>query len=178
MALQVEFSFTPLPEGFCPANQQEAWTGMQQTISGSIPGDLTVWNYGFFSGGVPDPADQDKPWFRLNGDLSPDGDYSFFNGVWAKAHWLQQDATANIITLYDGDATAIKTYDGGSDEAVTATSGPMWEIVAAWVDRIPKGAGVLALNANSAVIASAATLEARGVNFIRRTARTHYRFPQ
>lgn len=177
MAVDIEFSFTPLPEGFCPATAQAAWTGMQATISAVLPGDLIAWNYGFFAGGVPDPADQDKPWYRLNGDLSPDGAYTFFNGAWAKQHWLQQNATANIIVLYDGTAANLDTYDGGSAGAITATTGPMWEIVSAWVDRFPRGAGATALNANATIVGSAATFDARGVNFIRRTGRTHWTYP-
>lgn len=167
-----------VPADFCPATLAEAWAGLVPLQTVTIPDDLG-YNYGYYSGGVPDAADQDKPWIRLNADGSLDRVYTFFTGVWASPHPVPPDGATNLIQLYDGDATSLDTFDGGSAGAVTATTGPFWEIIADFGNRIPIGAGTTtALNANEAELtATAPTQDCRGVNFVKRSDRIYFTYP-
>lgn len=132
----VIISTAAVPEGTCPPWIITLWPTLIGLVSGNLSGSLNVFNYG---NSVPAPADQGKPWFRLNSDGTPDKWYAYSGGSWIALHPM----AVGLISLWEGDITTIATFDGGEAAAVTATTGPMWEQVTELAARFPLGAGTL-----------------------------------
>lgn len=133
----VVVSTANVPEGFCPSWMIEKWPELVSLLSAQLNGSLNTFNYG---SSTPDPSDQDKPWLKLDANGYPDGQYWVFNnGFWVKKHPLP----VGSIMLWEGDITAIDTFDGGETAAVSVLTGPMWEQVTGLKGRFPVGAGPL-----------------------------------
>lgn len=125
------------PEGTCPPWIIELWPQLVGLLTANLNGALNVFNYG---SSTPAPADQDKPWLKLDASGFPDGQYWVFrDGFWLKRHPL----VPGIGALWWGDSTAIDTFDGGEAGDPLQKTGRMWEIVTALTGRFPIGAGNL-----------------------------------
>lgn len=130
----VIISTANVPQGTCPAWIISLWPQLVDLLSAELSGANNLFNFG---NSVPAPADQDKPWIRINADGSPDKDYVFWNGLWVSPHALQP----GTIMLWEGDITAINSFDGGESATVGPATGPMWERVDQMKGRFPLGAG-------------------------------------
>lgn len=124
MSLPVTFTFGNLPANYCFTTPTQFWIDLQALISATVA-NLSGINYG---NAVPAPADQNKPWMRLNGDGTPDGFY-VFNGVWERQHPFPPSSNARIIWM--GTESDLWAYDGGdgtdpSSTPPTDTTGAMW----------------------------------------------------
>lgn len=132
--------FTPgsLPPNYCFTTWQQLYIDMISQLSGFLPGNYSTFNFG---NAVPSPDDQDKPWFRLNGDSSPDKWYVYFGGSWVSPH--PTSASSSELRLWKGLEADLVTYDGGAAGAVTDTTGPMWVVDHAMDARFPLAPGTL-----------------------------------
>lgn len=159
-----------LPEGTCFSNEQERYNKFVELLSGYLPGNFSPWNTG---SSEPTVENRGLPWHKTFADGSPDGDYDYFNGAWVRLHPVS--ASSKKLLMWTGTPTELETEDGGSAGAVSDTTGPFWEIVATFVDKIPVGAGVVAVNTNASELTSgaSATDQVRGTHFIQRTQRKY-----
>lgn len=130
-----------LPEGFCFENWQQIYNTFFNLATASLPGQYRTYNYG---DSEPTVDDRDKPWLRLNVDQSPDQWYVYFNGEWVWEH--EVPASSNERRIWVGSTVDLETYDGGSAGAVTATTGPFWEVDTDFAARFPLGVGTLPLS--------------------------------
>jgi hypothetical protein len=119
MSANVNFTAGTLPEGFCPATEQERLDAYVQQLTGVLPGDYSTFNYGETE---PAPEDRDKPWLKLGAGGTPDDGWMiWYGGQWVKAQ-QHPDFPGKIVPLYKSEwagyteaqvAAAIKELDGG-----------------------------------------------------------------
>lgn len=131
----------------------------------------------------PSVEDRDKLWFKLGVDGGLDVPvplvYSATYARWVGRH-PQQRGSGFAHMIWTGTTDQLKTFDGGSDAAVTPTTGPMWEVNAAFEDLFPvgvKAGGLIEAPLTSLEIFDDATPgppSGVGVYFIRRTERIFY----
>ena len=128
-----------IPEGYCFTTFQALFTDFVAQLTGYVPGTYNFFNYGDTS---PAPADRDKPWLRTVAGI-PDRWYVYANlyGEWVWPHEVPQADSKR--SMWVGAEADLKTYDGGEDTAVTATTGPFWEVDTNFVGRSPMGVGVI-----------------------------------
>lgn len=159
-----------LPEGMCFATEQERANAYFGLASAEVGGEYTTWNIGTTT---PTVDNNGFPWLKLNPDGTLDGVYTFSSGAWVRPYPFPAGPNG-LRMLWVGSTTDLNTYDGGSAGAVTAMTGPFWEVDTDWADKIPRGVGTVAVgvNANELASGSSATDAVRGVYFIRRTTRT------
>lgn len=126
------------PSGLC-------WTNPSDDIPNIIAPNLRA----IFSGNevnvgssTPSAADRSKPWIRTNSDGSDDGVWSYYAGYWVQKH---PDFVGKIVFAPVGTAAAdIDALDGGETAAITAITGPFWEIVTELSAKSIIGPGTLA----------------------------------
>ena len=123
--------------------QPQCWTTPQNLVNdfadtASIDiGDLT----GIIkSDTAPDPNDRDKGWYKTSAG-APIGLFIYYNGAWLMPH--QTPANGDERRLWVGSEVDLQTYDGGSGAAVTAASGPFWEVDHDFDGLFPVGAGII-----------------------------------
>jgi len=130
----------------------------------------------------PSVEDRDKLWWKVGSDggleLPVPLKYSTTYGQWVGKHPKQIELGHNL-ELWVGTAEQLKTYDGGSDAAVTPTTGPMWQLATELDDLIPigvKAGGVADTPLAQVAKFSTGTADPKlvGVHFIKRTARIYY----
>lgn len=143
----VTISTANLPEGTCPAWLIPLWPTLVSNLSANLNGSLNVFNYG---SSTPAPADQDKPWIRLDSSGRPDRWYVYSGGNWIAQH----PTPAGVIVLWEGDISTIDTFDGGEAGAITAVTGPMWEHVTELQAKFPIGVGTLPTSATVLAVGS------------------------
>ncbi len=134
----VSIQTNSVPINFCFQSWSQSWPVLVSLLNANLLGDVNTFNFGSTT---PTPENQDKPWFRLNSDGSPDRWYKFHNGLWVSRHSVPPNAGA--VILFQGAESAIDTFDGGESAAVTDTAGPMWEKVPELNARSPLGPGTL-----------------------------------
>lgn len=170
--MPTEVILTPgtLPEDFCPATEQIRYNTYISLTSASFAEGFSGVNFG---PNQPTVENQDKPWIKTNSDGSLVGVYTFFSGVWVTPY--MPGFPANGVIMYRGDAADVDTLGGGSAGAVTSVTGPFWQILTAFNNKIPVGADTVAVNTNSSTLAdgSSATDQVRGIYFLVRTARLY-----
>ncbi len=127
-----------LPEGFCFSSWPQVFNSFTELLSGYLPGQYTVWNYGNTE---PAASDRSNPWLRLNADGSPDRIYVYFGGNWVSPNPVIPESPE--IRIWSGLIADLVTYDGGEAGTVTDSTGPMWEEVTAMRGLFPLGAGTL-----------------------------------
>lgn len=132
----VTISTAAVAEGTCPSWIIALWPQLVSLLSANLNGSLNVFNYG---NSTPAPADQDKPWIRTDAAGRIDRVYNYSGGSWIARH----PVAAGAIIMWEGDITAVDTFDGGETAAVTATTGPMWERVTQLNAKFPIGVGTL-----------------------------------
>lgn len=123
-----------LAEGFCPQTEQQRLNGYVQALQVLFPFNLGIINTG---NSAPSADNRIYPWYRSNGDGTPDKWYTYSNGSWISPHPIAASDPSN--RFYRAAAATIDTYDGGESAAVTTTTGPMWEIDTTMSGLIPVG---------------------------------------
>jgi len=174
MSEPVTIAVGEFAQGFCPSTPQEYADGLAEILTGSLA--ITGVNFGSTE---PTADQRSSPLLPKDANGNPlYPGYFSYSTTYAKWVMLHPDFAGKVV-LWEGDATVINALDGGETAALTATTGPFWEIVTAFVDKVPVGAGaVAAINVNASVVtAGAGNPQVRGVHFIRRTARLYRRFP-
>jgi hypothetical protein len=103
----------------------------------------------YFNTGSSTPAaeNRDYPW------LDCDGNWWVYNGgYWVRKHPYQSADSVRLI--WTGDTTALLTFDGGTNAAVTDFTGPMWEVDTAFEGKFPVGVGTFSVSGSVAVAQS------------------------
>lgn len=136
MSTPVTLTALPLPFRFSHLDWDTTFRTFVQHIDAQLPGNYNTFNYG---NTPPAVADRDKPWLRTDASGTPDRWYVYYNGLWIWPHPIPPNS--GFVQMYDGDATALETEDGGSAGAVTDYTGPFWEIIADFNGRSPMGVG-------------------------------------
>lgn len=117
------------PQGLCPPDWPQALVAIANALKAVLPGQ-TFYNYGDTK---PAPEFQAYPWLR-----TIDARWYQFTGSWISPN---QETSADVRRIFVGDAAALAAYDGGAAGAVTANSGPMWEVDTVASARFLVGAG-------------------------------------
>lgn len=136
MGQAVNLSTASVPPEYCARGLQLDWPFLVSLLSAQMSGDGVIPSVGPTT---PPPDDQDRPWFRINADGTPDRWYVYSNGAWISKHPI----AAGAIWLFAGLEAEIETYDGGEAGTVTATTGPMWEKYSAADGRFPIAPGTV-----------------------------------
>ena len=108
--------------------------GVAQVTGGAIVGVIA-------SQTTPSASNRDKLWLKLDGSDRPTRLYYYASGAWLSPHPVPY--SGNERRLYVGSAASLITYDEGTNTAVSATSGPFWEIDTDFEARSPIGVGTL-----------------------------------
>jgi hypothetical protein len=127
-----------LPEGYCwPDNPQ---TFVNDTVGKAVAQFVgSGFSVVLAQNTTPATADRDKLWFNTatthllywNSSLSS----------WVAAH--PEEPSSDKRALFVGLAADVDTLDDGASGAVSALSGPFWEIDTAFAGRSPMGPGVI-----------------------------------
>jgi hypothetical protein len=114
------------PPDYSPADWNDLLQQIAKVFTAHVVGDYTTFNWG---SSTPAAEDQNKPWVKLNVDGSPDGLYTFFNGVWCKPHAIAPSAPY-YRALWFGSEAQLRSFDGGdgTSDAPTEFTGAMWEL--------------------------------------------------
>lgn len=108
----------PVANTFCPLSNKD----FQYLVSLEYA-ELNIdpnFNYG---NATPPPDKRGLPWYRLNGDGSPDKWYSFNQGLWLSPHTLPP----GFVGIFTGAQADIPAFDGGNTNAISATDGAFWQ---------------------------------------------------
>jgi hypothetical protein len=119
----------------CFSSEQQRANAYAQALQVIFPLTASAFNYGI---NTPDTDQQLLPWFRLNGDGSPDKWYVFVNGFWIAQNPRQAGGesiffndTLSNLALYDGGEGNYTINSDGSITptiAISTTTGPMWQV--------------------------------------------------
>jgi len=145
MSQPVTITTSTVPSNFCFTTWQQSWTELVSLLTGSLAGDNTTFNIGKTA---PSAANQNKPWFRLFSNGSPDRWYYFWNGLWV-SQIIPYDL--NERGMYTGTPAQIYSYDGGSGDDPTVpgqeptlVTGATWQIDTDMSARFVVGVGSFA----------------------------------
>lgn len=123
-----------LPAGACPSSYQEMlnlFSTFQSVTFPSSQGNLVV--------SATTPADTTATWLQLDSLGRPVRIYYFASGAWLSLH----PCVPGFTMIWTQTLPTMNTFDGGDASALSAISGPMWEVVTAMGARFPLGAGTL-----------------------------------
>ena len=76
----------------------------------------------------PGPTDRDKIWWQIDGSGHIIGWWKYSGGLWRRPYDPTGVIYPNERRLWVGSEASLQTYDGGTVAAVTATTGPFWEV--------------------------------------------------
>lgn len=144
MATQFPVTMIPgtIPPGLCFATDQQRYNFFISQTTAFLQAGFTGINIGNSEPGVEDRA---NPWFKLNGDGSPDKIYYFYAGQWLAPNPEAASSPRRIIWTGALDGlSGLSGYDGGDGVASatpTATTGPMWVPDLSFSFAIPMGVG-------------------------------------
>lgn len=169
---QITFNPGTLPEGFCPQSEQQRFNTYISHLSGILPGTFSTF---VVSASQPSVDQQSYPWIKVNADGSIVGIYTFANGAWVRPHPIPPGPNGARM-LWADTLGNLATFEGGDAGAITSTTGAFWELDSDWTDKLPRGAGTVAVNTNANELSSgvSATDQVRGVYFVKRTARVYF----
>lgn len=124
--MNIVLSLGQLPNPNCWTGPQQFGLDLVAAMSAVMSGSFNGINFGST---LPNPEDQDKPWFRTNPDGSPDRLY-VFAGQWISRHPIPAGSRMNGI--WDDTEANLWAYDGGDGKdpitnIPTAVSGAMWQ---------------------------------------------------
>lgn len=141
MADQTEMIVVPptLPPGFC--NSPEQIIGLFNQLQVFFPGTFIIPNFG---PNEPSIENRNRPWIKTDATTGVVvGVYAWapLLGVWAKQHWVNNIPPFDERRVFEGDASDVDTFDGGSAGTVSASTGPFWEIDTNWADKGLIGVG-------------------------------------
>lgn len=120
----------------CYGSLQAFANDLVAQLSSVVPGSLSY----VISDTAPGADDRDKLWVKTNSG-APVRSYIWYGGAWVWPHEIPASDARRVI--FTGEAAAINTLDGGTAAAVTASSGPFWEIDEDLSGRFPLGVGTL-----------------------------------
>jgi len=146
MALNMQVIMGQLAQS-CYPNEQSRANGFAQALQVLFPLAASTFNYGI---STPNVDQQSLPWYRLNSDGTPDNWYVYINGFWIRPHTVP--AGSPISYFFEGSLSNLATYDGGEGNyvtnadgtitptiAISATTGPMWQVDTNLQGRFPLG---------------------------------------
>lgn len=125
--------------GTCFGSVEELYNTFVNSTTAYVNGQYSLFNFG---NTAPSAADRDKPWIRTDSDGYPDKVYVYYDGAWLAKH--QTPAGGSERRIWVGSLTDLKTYDGGADESVSATTGPFWQEDEELRAKFPVGVGTFA----------------------------------
>lgn len=130
-----------LPEGYCwPSNPDDFQRVILELARVKLP--ATSGGGVVISQNTPATTDWDKLWVRTDGSGNLIRNYTHGGyGVWVSPH-PEPPASAKRL-LWTGTENALKTFDEGVDEAVTAVTGPFWEVDHDFDGRFPIAPGTV-----------------------------------
>lgn len=134
----VEISTSSVPVGFCFVDFATSWPFLVSLLSGEADVSPNV-----HIGDAP-PTDLTKVWAKTISGV-PDRLYGFQSGVWLARHPIPTGFT--LLAPAGHNPASIESLDGGEAGAVTAYTGPMWEIDIDFSALFPIGPGTLASGA-------------------------------
>jgi len=134
MSLILPVSVGNLPEGYCRLSAQQELNTWASLLAVTFPLNYAIFNYG---SNAPEPDQQGYPWVRLDGSGNLEGLYVFSNGVWLRPHPVPPESP--VRWFYRDSSASLVSYDGGAAGAVTAITGPMWEVDTDMSGRMPIG---------------------------------------
>lgn len=123
-----------LPTGFCPASYQDLLNEFSSNQSVTFPVTFTG-----ITVSSTQPTDTTQAWLQLDSTGSPVRIYYFSQGAWLSRHPL----IPGMAIPWFGTLPTFTTFDGGDANAVSAISGPMWEVVTEMAAKFPLAAGTL-----------------------------------
>lgn len=131
--LQVRIS--SIPVGFCFVDWSESFAGdivPLMYVEGEVEANLHI--------GEAPPTNTAFAWRKTISGV-PDREYIFTSGVWVSKHPIPTGFT--MLAPAGVSEADIATLDGGEAGAVTAFSGPMWEVDTDFAAMFPIGPGTL-----------------------------------
>lgn len=135
-----------LASGFCPASYQEMLNGFSGAQTVIFPVTFTG-----ITVSSTKPTDTTQAWLRLDTLGRPSRIYYFAQGAWLSPHPLQPDMA---IPWFDV-VPSLTSYDGGDASAISAVSGPMWEVVTEMAAKFPLATGNLPISGISVAVGDA-----------------------
>lgn len=156
MSTPVTLTPGTLPAGYCPSTYQQILEDFLTNTVATLPGTYNTFVYG---SSTPAVSDQDKVWVKVDASNNLVGIYTY-NGAWVRPH--EVPPSSSIRTMWVGTTVALETFDGGTAGAVTATTGPMWEVDTAFDFRIPMGVGTNATTYDGVAATSLTVGEDKG----------------
>lgn len=140
----VQLSSSAFPADACFGVSEADWNKLWPLLAANFVRAGLGLNVG---NDLPSPANEDKPWFRLNPDGTPDRIYTHTAGLWLARFFVDPPFTF----WHTGTELSIDTLHGGEAGAVTAYTGPFWQKVAGFEGRSPIVPGTLASGAVIAI---------------------------
>jgi hypothetical protein len=129
-----------LPSNFCPTGATALQTFYNEIIARtvfSLSPDKAFYNFGDTT---PTPENRVFPWLRtISG--APDKWYVYTSGKWVWPYPVP--ASTDIRQLWVGTLANLQTYDGGSTDPATTTTGPFWEEDTDFTGRSPIHPGLI-----------------------------------
>lgn len=127
-----------LPSNFCPTGATALQTFYDEIIARtvfSLSPDKAFYNFGDTE---PTPENRVFPWLRtISGE--PDRWYVYVSGKWIWPYPVP--ISTDIRQLWVGTLTDLQTYDGGSTDPVSDTTGPFWQEDSDFAGRSPMHPG-------------------------------------
>lgn len=123
-----------LPSGACPASYQDMlnlFSSFQSVTFPASQGNVIV--------SATTPADTSATWLQLDSLGRPVRWYSFASGAWLSLH----PCVPGFTMIWTTALPTLTTFDGSDASALSAISGPMWEVVTDLAAKFPLGAGTL-----------------------------------
>lgn len=135
----VQFT-APNLDGYCFTNWTQLFLDAISRMTGYLPGTFAL---PVFGDSTPSVDDRDKFWVRTIASRF-DAVYTYDPtiGLWTTKFYPDPDAGAKV-QIYTQDPANIPTLDGGTAGAVTAYTGPFWQIATEFAARFPIGLGTL-----------------------------------
>lgn len=122
-----------LPTGTCFSSEQERLSAFSAKQSVTFPSTFSG-----VSASQTKPTDTTQAWLQLDTENRPTRLYYFANGAWLSLH----PSVPGTTMIWTGGLPDFTTFDGGdSSLTISATTGPMWQVVLAGT--FPVGAGPL-----------------------------------
>lgn len=129
----------PVISGVVPANLECKISNADwQALMALVRVPITAVNE-TISATEPGPALRAYPWQKLDADGTPRERYIYANGAWLSLH----PDPPGAVWMYEGSEISLETWDGGESGAVSATTGPFWEVVTQMAAKFPIGPGTL-----------------------------------
>lgn len=133
MSIAVTHTLGHFPEGFCWLDPQQYGDALIAILTSTIPDLIGI----IISDTEPAAGDRNKLWIKTSAGY-PVGQFIYLSG-WVWPH--ERPASGKERMIYVGTEAELTTYDGGSNVAVTTTTGPFWQRDTAFDFRMPLGMG-------------------------------------